>query len=61
VGYAGQQGSFTAAVVAVEPGDGAEMVQVHAVGPGGHEVGFEAFANEYEVGMVIEVTVRRGT
>jgi hypothetical protein len=59
VGYLGQEATFTAAVVAVEPGDGSEVVQVQAVAPGGQEVRFEAFTGEHEVGVVVEVTVRR--
>ncbi len=57
--FEGMESTFDAAVVAVEPGDGAEVEQVRAVAPGGQEVIFEAYAGEYRVGVVVEVTVRQ--
>jgi hypothetical protein len=56
--YRGMESTFEAAVVAVSPtGGGAEVVR--AVGPGGAEVVFEAFAGKYEGGAVVEVTIGR--
>jgi hypothetical protein len=59
VTYRGMESMFLGAVVAVEPGEHAEVVQVRAVGPGGPEVRFEAFAGKQPGGAVVEVTIGR--